>query len=128
MRSLTLRLMLAFLLVGVIGVALVALLVGLRTRSEFDRFLSTHDQAVLLDALEQYYAAHGSWEGSSTMIANTPPLDYYRRNVALVDANAVVVLGNFGYAPGQTLPNDVVDRSTPVVVNGQTVGYMILSP
>jgi len=128
MRSLTLKLMLAFLLVGVIGVALVALLAGLRTRSEFDRFLSTRDQAVLIDALEQYYAAHGNWEGTSAMIASTPPLDFYRRNVALVDANAVVVLGNFGYAPGQTLPSDVLDRRTPVVVNGQTVGYMILSP
>jgi len=46
--------MLAFLLVSVIGVALVALLVGLRTRSEFDRFLSTRDQAVMLDALRSF--------------------------------------------------------------------------
>src|SRR5436190_22128035 len=109
MRSLTLKLMLAFLLVGVIGVALVALLVGLRTRSEFDRFLSTRDQAVLLDALENYYATHGSWEGASAMIASTPPLDFYRRNVALVDASDLVVLGNFGYAPGQKIPTDTLN-------------------
>ncbi len=128
MRSLTLKLMLAFLLVGVIGVALVALLVGLRTRSEFDRFLSTRDQAVLVDALEKYYALHGSWEGASAMIDSTPPLDFYRRNVALADANAVVVLGNFGYTTGQTLPRDALNGSTPVVVNGQTAGYMMLPP
>jgi two-component system sensor histidine kinase BaeS len=126
MRSLTLKLMFAFLLVGVIGVALVALLVGLATRSEFNRFLSTRDQAVLVDALEKYYATHGSWEGAGAMIDSTPPLDFYRRNVALADANAVVVLANFGYTTGQTLPRDALNGSTPVVVNGQTVGYMML--
>ena len=128
MRSLTWKLMLAFLLVGVIGVALVALLVSVRTRSEFDRFLSTRDQAVLLDALESYYSAHGSWDGADAMIDSTPPLDFYRRNVALTDANGVVVLGNFGFTPGRVVPPDQLSSSTPVTVNGTTVGYMLLPP
>ena len=46
MRSLTWKLVLAFLLVSLISVVLVALLVSQRTRSEFDRFLSARDRDV----------------------------------------------------------------------------------
>src|SRR5262245_34039106 len=63
MRSLTVKLTLAFLLVGTIGATLVAVLVGLRTRSEFDRFLSERDQGVLVAALSGYYASHAGWAG-----------------------------------------------------------------
>ena len=45
MRSLNAKLTLAFLLVGVLGALLVALLVGAQTRSEFNRFLSDRDRA-----------------------------------------------------------------------------------
>jgi two-component system sensor histidine kinase BaeS len=128
MRSLTLKLMLAFLLVGVIGAGLVALLVALRTETEFNRFLSTRDQAVLLDGLDAYYTEHGNWEGVAAMVAKTEPLNFYARSVALVDSNYAVVLPNFGYNAGQTVPRAALDNSTPVTVNDQTVGYLILSP
>ena len=52
MRSLTLKLSLAFFLVGIIGAVLVAFLVGLRTRSEFDRFLSEHVPFPVCDGRE----------------------------------------------------------------------------
>src|SRR5689334_14345700 len=55
MRSLTVKLTLAFLVVGLTGAILVAVLVGIRTRSEFNRFLSEHDQAALVTALGGYY-------------------------------------------------------------------------
>src|SRR6187399_820549 len=76
MRSLTAKLTLAFLLVGLTGAILVAVLVGQRTRSEFDRFLSEHDQATLVQALSSYYAAQNSWSGVGGMLARTPPLDF----------------------------------------------------
>jgi two-component system sensor histidine kinase BaeS len=77
MRSLTWKLTLAFLLVGLIGVLLVALLVSQRTRSEFDRFLSTRDRTVLVNALADYYAGHNSWDGVGSMLAASPPLSLY---------------------------------------------------
>jgi len=60
MRSLTVKLTFAFVLVGLTGAILVAVLVGIRTRSDFNRFLSERDQSVLVTALGNYYAAHGS--------------------------------------------------------------------
>ena len=125
MRSLTLKLTLAFLLVGIIGALLVALLVGQRTRSEFNRFLSQHDQAILLDALGNYYAAHGSWDGIGATLASSQPLASYSRAIALVDSARVVVLGNGGYPTGRQLPEGALSDSTPIRVNDQTVGFVL---
>ena len=118
--------MLAFLIVGVSSVLLVSLLISLRTQSEFDRFLSARDQAVLEDALKDYYAQAGSWTGIEQSLTNRPPLNFYSRSIALADAKRVVVLGNHGYDLGATLALDQISGSTPILVNDQTVGYMLL--
>jgi two-component system sensor histidine kinase BaeS len=125
MRSLTAKLTLAFLLVGLTGAILVAVLVGQRTRSEFDRFLSERDQATLVQALENYYAAQNSWAGVSAMLARTPQLDFYSRGVILADARGVIVIGNRGNAVGQSVPAATLDASTTIQVNGQTVGFVL---
>ncbi|HEX9441560.1 MAG TPA: two-component sensor histidine kinase, partial [Roseiflexaceae bacterium] len=114
MRSLTVKLTFAFVLVGLTGAILVAVLVGIRTRSDFNRFLSERDQSVLVTALGNYYAAHGSWEGVGDMIARTPPLDFYSHRSVLVDAAGRVVLGSPSYPVGQAAPRDLVDAGVPV--------------
>ena len=126
MGSLRVKLTLAFLLVGLIGAILVAVLVGIRTRSEFSRFLSEHDQAVLITALSNYYAAHGSWDGVGDMLARTPPLDFYSHRSLLVDTNGRIVLGNPRYPTRQTAPRDIVDNGTPIQVDGRTVGVLVV--
>src|SRR3954471_16200571 len=125
MRSLTAKLTLAFLLVGLTGAVLVAVLVSPRTRSEFDRFLSEHDQATLVQALGSYYATHKSWAGVGGMLSNTPPLDFYSRGVALADAQGVIVIGNRANPVGQSAPAATLDAGTAIPVNGQTVGFVL---
>ena len=121
MRSLTVKLTLAFLLVGAVGALLVAVLVGLRTRSEFDRFLSERDQATLVQSLSTYYAANNSWNGVGAMLTSTPPLDRYSRDLVLTDANGMVVVGNGRYPVGATVPLDA-RNGTSITVNDQIVG------
>lgn len=125
MRSLTWKLTLAFVVVGVAGAVLVAILVGQRTRSEFDRFASSRDQNVLVTALGDYYTATGSWDNVRSMLNGTPTLDRYSRGVTLVDANRVVVLGNPVYPTGQVAPDKAIATGTAVTSNGQIVGYVI---
>lgn len=127
MRSLTLKLSLAFFLVGIIGAVLVAFLVGLRTRSEFDRFLSEHDQGILLQALEDYYAGHNSWAGVRDALAGDPRLAYYSSRVALVDAQLNVVLGHDNLTTGQKLSDNTLAGSVPITVNGQTIGFLLVT-
>ena len=126
MRSLTWKLVLAFLLVSLISVVLVALLVSQRTRSEFDRFLSARDRDVLISALSDYYAANNSWENVGPALAESPPLSFYIRGAVLLDADGVVVLANRGYTAGQRVPAGPLSAATPVKVNGQVVGWTLL--
>ncbi|HEX5692100.1 MAG TPA: two-component sensor histidine kinase, partial [Roseiflexaceae bacterium] len=125
MRSLTVKLTLAFLLVGLIGASLVALLVAQRTRSEFDRLLSERDQNVLVEALGKYYDEHGNWTGVRDMLQSTQPLAFYSREVALLDANGTVVLGNRGYDVGQNVPASARSSGVAVEADNQTVGYVV---
>lgn len=127
MRSLTLKLTLAFLLVGLIGSLLVALAVGLRTRSEFDLFLSTRDRTVLFTALTDYYAANGSWDNVEQMLQTTQPLDFYSRNLVLIDAQGRVVRGRRPYYPGATIPANTLREAQLLRVDDALVGYALLA-
>lgn len=126
MRSLTLKLTLAFLLVGLIGSLLVALAVGFRTRSEFDVFLSTRDRTTLLNALSAYYQANNSWLGVDAMLEQTPPLDFYSRALVLTDANGTIVRGRGPYRPGRSLSASALARADPVRVDSTVVGYALI--
>ncbi len=63
MRSLTLKLTLAFLVVGLTGAVLVAIFVGRQTRQRFDEFVLDRYQTDLLTEASEYYAANGTWAG-----------------------------------------------------------------
>ena len=121
MRSLTWKLTLAFLLVGITGALLVALLTGIRTRSEFDRFLSTRDRSVLLAALSDYYTANGSWDGVNAALTTRPPLDAYLRGTILIDAAGTVVFGNRDYTVGKKVTIPIHTSTTTIRLKGQIV-------
>lgn len=122
--SLAGRLTLAFLLVGVLGVLLFALLVGQRTRTEFNRFLSDRDRAILIDALSNYYAENGDWSDVRRVLG-APPLNYYMRDIVLLDADGVVQSGNREFRIGMRVPLPEMRAYTPLVVDGQSVGFVM---
>ena len=128
MRSLALKLTLAFLLVAVAGVAIFAALLGGQTQSEFSRFLSGRDQSVLVSTLADYYAQTGSWKGVDSRINSNQQLAFYGRSAALIDIHGIVVFGSQPYAAGQQLPQKEIDESTAVHVSEQVVGYVHFGP
>ncbi len=124
-HSLAGRLTLSFLLVGILGVLLFALLVGIRTRTEFNRFLSDRDQTLLVDALRDYYAEYGNWRDVEQVLS-LPPLRSYSRNIALVNANGVVVFGNRGYRMGERVEAEELTGATALLVDDEIAGYVLL--
>ena len=132
MRSLTLKLTLAFLFVGLIGALLVAVFVGLRTQSEFGQFVSDRYQQDLIDELGSYYQQNGSWDGIDAITFRLPPrhpgdkAGYMRAPVALIDNTEVVVYGSQRYQIGHKLTRSELRQAIPVEVNGQVVGSMVL--
>jgi two-component system, OmpR family, sensor histidine kinase BaeS len=124
-RSLALRLTLAFLFVGVIGVVLVAVLVAVRTRAEFDRFVASRDQVLLAEALVDYYTVNGSWDNVGESLSRNRYLARRMPSVVLLDADQQVI---WGLRPGmRRLAAHEVDLTMPLEVDGRTVGYLLFN-
>ena len=137
MRSLSFKLTLAFLFVGVIGAVLVAVFVGLQTRRQFDQFLSDSYEAALVDRLVIYYEQNGSWQGANRVLmqlyrdGDLPRLEQRPLPWMIVDENGKLVLGGSSGNPDrserQINERDLQDGS-PIRVNGETVGYLVRIP
>ncbi len=148
LRSYTFKLTLTFLAVSLVGVALVAVVIGINTSSSFDQFLLNSQKSQFLAAVTDYYTEHGSWDGVSDELAQAglipsqlgggnqpggngprssqsggngisfPPL------FALADQNGNLIVNGGPYHVG-TVSATVLSQGTAVVVNGQTVGYVL---
>ncbi len=125
-HSLAVKLTLSFLLIGVIGAILVALLIGLRTRFEFDRFLSLRDQEAISQTLVEYYSSHTSWEGIGDSLADDPRTAFYSRRITLLNADRAVLLGGRTYHVGDHISDAELAGSQPISVSSHVVGYVLV--
>jgi signal transduction histidine kinase len=131
MRSLTLKLTLAFLFVSIVGVALIAIVVRQQTHRQFDRFVLDRYQIDLLDDLSTYYSQSNSWQdfnaivirGGSHRPGAAPNL--YPAPITLTDVNGQVVFGGRQYEAGEHVPEAEMNMAVPVEVDGQTVGWVL---
>ena len=133
MRSIVLKLTLAFLLVGLTGAMLVAFFVDLRTESAFGHFVSARAQARFVKDLIRYYRRHHSWEGVEEVFFH----DYFfgRRGrgyrdsnsswMTLVDANGTVLLCDEDDQIGQQLSKSDLEYALRLKVEGQVVGWLL---
>ena len=129
MRSLTVKLILAFLLVTVIGIGLAAVFARAVTGREFDRFIMDRARGEFLADAASYYRTHGSWDGAG---------DYFRQpnghpepgalpqagSFVLVDPSGAVVAS---VGPDRTDKNIAKDlaRGKTIEVDGRKVGTVL---
>ena len=130
MRSITLKLTLAFLVVGLIGALLVSVFVSVRTQREFDQFISERYQKDLIDQLGQYYEKQGSWQGLSAinlrLVNGDGSNSYMRAPLVLVDKNHVVMMGSRRYHVGNRVNENDLQGALQIKVNGEVVGSVVL--
>jgi two-component system, OmpR family, sensor histidine kinase BaeS len=134
MRSLTLKLIAAFLVVSLSGTLLFALLARQTTASEFGHFMMTQNRAALTTQLAEYYRSQGSWEGVESRLGpgrmgmgmgmggHTRGLG---SGVALAGSTGAVVVPGGLYAPGQQVSPAELAGGTPIRVDGQVVGTLL---
>jgi two-component system sensor histidine kinase BaeS len=128
MRSLAFKLTLAFLLIGIIGVLVFAVLMGQRTQREFERFLSDRDQAVLLQALGDYYERNAGWLGVDEAMSNTPQVSFYSQGIVLANNTGTVVMGNNDFPLGSALPPAKIAEAQMLREEDKIIGYVLLTP
>ncbi len=126
MRSLTLKLTLAFLIVGLIGALLVAFFVGQRTGREFDQFLALQERARLISELQDVYTATGDWTGLEERLGGQLSRDAARMMImgTLLDSEGRYLAGRPPRADDGRPPRP--DLAEPIVVNGEIVGYLLV--
>jgi len=138
MRSLAFKLTLAFLLVGLTGSVLVAVIVRQRTQAAFSQFILTREQQLLVENLTSYYQANGSWQGVAGNLPaflGIPPRDFSGHRefspqwmrFSLVGADRRVVFSIQPGQAGQLIPEREMDQAVPLTVDNETVGWLILA-
>ncbi len=128
MRSLALKLTLAFLLVGLIGAMLMAFFVWRNTERRFDQFVVDRDRASFVTLLVQHYQANGNWNGVEEVFENgrfqAPEPYNHHAALVLVDVNGEVVFSQGdNQAINQSLQRDR-GRGVPIIVDGNLVGWL----
>jgi len=139
MRSIAVKLTLAFLLVGLTGSILVAILIQGRTRTAFDQFILNQEQQTLVANLVQYYQSNGSWEGLASNIPSVlgspwRPLSdnrEFRRgfgSYTLIGSDRKVVISTQPAQIGRTVSGQELDQAIALNVDGKIAGWLLLAP
>ena len=125
MRSLAVKLTLAFLIVGITGALLVAFFVGQRTQREFDRFLVDRFQNDLAAELIDYYESNGGWRGAAAVLHRRHMMGSDQPPVTLLDKDRRVIFSR-RYEAGEQLSPEQADVGLAVTAEGQTLGWLLL--
>lgn len=126
MRSFAVKLTIAFLFVGITGALLVALITDQRMRQEFDRFVRSREQVMLVDALGDYYALQGSWAGVEQLVGRDRLGDHNRPQFTVVDTNERVVFSADPTRLGRRFDPKPLDIALPIDVGDQQVGVVFI--
>lgn len=126
MRSISSKLILAFLSIGLISVAIIVLTARWNTRAEFIRFLSDQDQSDIVTTLLDYYRETGSWVGAQRI--------FFRREAGpgrrpppftLTDENGNVIVPNGRYHVGDQVSRSDLALGVPITEDGQVIGILV---
>jgi len=134
MRSLRFRLTLAFLIVGILGVAVGAIVASHRASGAFQQFTFTRNQEGLVAGLVSYYEESGSWDSlpgafppSGGMPRGDPAIPLREPGILLIaDAEGRVIMPGPGRQVGEILSEDMLADATPLETGGVTVGWLVI--
>jgi len=131
MRSITLKLILAFVSVSLLSIVLIVLFTRWRSGEEFRSFLFDQNRPSIVTSLSSYYTTHGSWQGiSEAQFQVQPPPPRPEPNnspFTLVDEAGYVVYAGQGYQVGDLLPASALDKGIPIQADGKQVGVLLIS-
>jgi len=133
-RSLGIKLVLAFLIVSLTGTGLTVLLARQATTNEFGHFVFRQNRQELVNQLSDYYAQTSSWQGVDRYVlgrGDEPMMMGKMRGpgpndfLAVANQEGVVVRPGAGFRVGSHVPADVLSAGIPIDVNGRQVGTLL---
>ncbi len=142
MRSLTFKLVLAFLVASVAGIILASIFIRQLVLREFDDYVTAQRREEFVSIVSSYYAAHGSWDGVGAwlrdqMLPARPPVEGPGETQGplvrlggplqflLADSDGAVVAPLEAARFEVRLSKEQLANGTPLVVGGQVVGTVL---
>lgn len=136
MRSITLKLILSFLLISLIAIALVAFFSRQAVIRRFDNLLFDQARAAFSTRFLEYYQSTGSLEAAaqhlreSRAVPPEPPEDFTPREnfvnrFAVADPAGVVVLSAGHFRAGEVVTGQAFEEGTPLEVDGVVIGRVL---
>lgn len=137
MRSISIKLILAFLSIGIVSVAVIFVTATLNTRAEFIRFLSDQTQNDVVTQLSDYYQHYGSWEGVESVLHPDgdepgigPGPGGNRRFIpfALTNINGIVISPRGPYHVGDQLSAQALAKGISITHENSVIGVLVPIP
>jgi signal transduction histidine kinase len=136
LRSLSLKLVLAFLVVSLTGIAIIAFFTARSTSQAFGQFVLDQYQVDLIDQLGAYYQRNGSWDGVESTFPKTGPFKPNRQAAPFRDFRPIILASSTGEllfpdSSGRSdsqLSQSDLERSDPIEVDGEVVGFLLVQP
>lgn len=134
MRSISAKLILAFLSIGVVSLTIIFITARWNTRAEFIRFLSDQNQSQIVSQLEEYYLSNGSWYRVETILIpemrpphEMGPAPHARpdQSFTLVDEDGTVIVGSNPYRKGDKVSAAELATGIPILEDGRVVGILV---
>jgi signal transduction histidine kinase len=125
MRSITVKLILSFLVIGLISIGTIVLLARQNTKTEFDRFVSGGRGENLVTELADYYQTNGSWDGVSMTFLSTESAESHP-SFTIADGSGYALFDGGGYRTGDLVPERDLSFSISIRVNNETVGRLVM--
>ena len=133
MRSISSKLILAFLSIGVVSVLIIAATAVWSTRAEFIRFLSDQTQYTIVSRLEEHHRTYGSWErvesilvyGNNMQPGMGPGTRMRQQPFALANVNGRIIIPGGPYHHGETLSPAALEDGIPITEDGGVIGFLI---
>ena len=138
MRSISSKLILAFLSIGIVSVAVIFVTATLNTRAEFIRFLSDETQNDAATQLSDYYQQNGSWEGVEHVLhpdgdepgmgPGGPGPNRRFFPFALTDQHGAVISPNGPYHVGDQVPAGDLAKGISITHDNRVIGVLVPIP
>src|SRR5215216_3942565 len=138
MRSISTKLILAFLSIGIVSVTIIFITARWNTRAEFIRFLSDQNRTDIVAQLTNYYETNGTWVGAELIwyqSNNGHPQPGYghggpprRMPFTLTDETGNVLIQNERYRVGDRVPSSDLKNGVSITQNGKVVGILVPMP
>lgn len=130
MRSITIKLVLSFLIIGLISIAIIVLLARQNTQTEFNRFVAGDRGEDLVAELATYYQINGSWQGVDMAFApGAVPTEAGTKtypSFTIADENGRALLDGGGFHTGELISEHDLNFSIAINVDGKTVGRLVM--